>query len=73
MTYDIIFSDLAFKQLKKLDRGHQERIIKAMERIRIRPEAYVTKLVGFYCQDGISKQFAMIYPPFMCAITITCV
>ena len=46
MTYDIIFSDLSFKQLKKLDRGLQERIIKALERIRIRPEVYVTKLVG---------------------------
>ena len=46
MTYEIIFSDKAFKQLKKLEHEVQERIIKALERIRIRPEAYVTKLVG---------------------------
>jgi len=46
MTYDIIFSDLAFKQLKKLEKAVQKRIVKALERIRIRPEAYVTKLVG---------------------------
>jgi mRNA interferase RelE/StbE len=46
MTYEIIFSDNALTELKKLDHGIQERIIKSLERIRIRPEAYVTKLVG---------------------------
>jgi mRNA interferase RelE/StbE len=46
MTYEIIFSDKAFTQLKKLEYKIQERIIKSLERIRIRPEAYVTKLVG---------------------------
>ena len=46
MTYDIIFSDKALKQLKKLEKNVQERIIAVLERIRIRPEAYVTKLVG---------------------------
>ncbi|MBI2549337.1 type II toxin-antitoxin system RelE/ParE family toxin [Candidatus Woesearchaeota archaeon] len=44
--YEIIFSDSAKKQLEKLDRLTQDRIIKALERIRIRPEAYVTTLVG---------------------------
>ena len=46
MTYEIKFSDKAFKQLKKLDKKIQERIIATLERIRIRPESYVTKLVG---------------------------
>ena len=46
MTYEIIFSDKALKQLKKLDRAVQERIITALERIRIRPGSYVTKLVS---------------------------
>lgn len=46
MTYDILFSDNARKQLEKLERAVQERIVKALERIRIRPEAYVVKLVG---------------------------
>ncbi len=46
MTYEIIFSAKSFKQLKKLDRKLQERIIATLERIRIRPESYVTKLVG---------------------------
>ena len=46
MTYEIIFSDKAFQQLKKLDRPVQERIIATLERIRIRPEAHVTRLVG---------------------------
>jgi mRNA interferase RelE/StbE len=46
MTYDITFSDRAKRQLHKLERHVQERIIAALERIRIRPERYVTKLVG---------------------------
>jgi mRNA interferase RelE/StbE len=46
MTYEIIFSDKALKQLKNLERSAQERIISVLERIRVRPEAYVTKLVG---------------------------
>ena len=46
MTYEIVFSDKALKQLKKMEGIVQERIIAVLERIRIRPEAYVTKLVG---------------------------
>jgi len=46
MTYDIIFSDKTLKQLRKLEKEVQERIIKALERIRIRPEIHVTKLIG---------------------------
>ncbi len=46
--YDIIFSEQALKQLEKLEKTLQERIIKVLERIRIRPEHFVTKLVGDY-------------------------
>ena len=46
MTYGILFSDRALKQLKKLEINVQERIISTLERIRIRPHAHVTKLVG---------------------------
>ena len=46
MTYQVIFSDLALKQLRKLDREIGQRIISSLERIRIRPDAYVKKLVG---------------------------
>ncbi len=46
MTYQIFFTDKASKQLKKLQKTDQERIIKSLERIRIRPETHVTKLVG---------------------------
>ena len=46
MTYEILFSDKALKQLKNMERDVQERIIAAMERVRIKPEKYVTKLVG---------------------------
>ncbi len=44
--YEVFFSDKARRQFKKLEREIQERIISAIERVRIRPEAYVTKLVG---------------------------
>ena len=44
--YEILFSDKALKQLEKLEKKIQERIIKSLERIRIRPETYITKLVG---------------------------
>jgi mRNA interferase RelE/StbE len=46
MSYEIIFSDKALRQLKKLEKNLQERIIAVLERIRVRPEAYVTKVVG---------------------------
>ncbi len=44
--YDIIFSPTAFKQLQKLKNDVQDRIIAALERIRIRPERHLKKLVG---------------------------
>ena len=44
--YDIILSEQVVKQLEKLEKNTQERILKALERIRMKPEAYVTKLVG---------------------------
>ena len=44
--YNVIFSDLASKQLKKLEKNIQNRILSALERIRLRPESYVKKLVG---------------------------
>lgn len=44
--YEIIFSDSAKKQLKKLEKNIQKRILNALERIIVRPEAFVKKLVG---------------------------
>ena len=44
--YEIIFSNKAKKQLFKLEKSIQRRIIAALERMRIRPEAYITKLLG---------------------------
>ena len=46
MTYQVLFSDLALKQLGKLDAEVRERIITTIERIRIRPDTYLKKLVG---------------------------
>lgn len=44
--YEIIFSETALKHLKKIERSIQKRIITALERIRIRPESFVRRLVG---------------------------
>lgn len=44
--YELIYSKAASKHLKKLDRPVQERIVSVLERIRVRPEAFVTRLVG---------------------------
>ncbi|MBN1645127.1 type II toxin-antitoxin system RelE/ParE family toxin [Candidatus Woesearchaeota archaeon] len=44
--YEIILSEISLKQLKKLEKAIQKRIVNTLERIRIRPEAYITKLVG---------------------------
>jgi len=44
--YDILFSDDAKKQLSKLNKEIQKRIAAVLERVRIRPETYLSKLVG---------------------------
>jgi mRNA interferase RelE/StbE len=44
--YELIYSDQARKQLLKLDKIIQQRIIASLERIRIRPTSHVKKLVG---------------------------
>jgi len=44
--YEVIFSDTALKQFKKLNRDLQQRITNSLERIIIRPESYVKRLVG---------------------------
>lgn len=44
--YEIIFSDNALKQLQRLEIHAKERILNALERIKIRPQAYVKKLIG---------------------------
>ena len=46
MSYEITFTDTSRRQFRKLEKEVQERMIKALERIRIRPESYVKKLVG---------------------------
>jgi len=44
--YEIILSDKAKRQLQKLSKEIRDRIGSAIERIKIRPEAYVKRLVG---------------------------
>ena len=44
--YNITFSKEVEKFLDKLDNNIRERILKGLERIRIRPESFVEKLVG---------------------------
>ncbi len=44
--YEVIFSNKAQRQLEKLDKQTQKRIISVLERVRIRPEDFLQKLVG---------------------------
>jgi len=44
--YEVLFADVARKQLGKLEKSEQKRIISAIERIRIRPYDFVKRLVG---------------------------
>ena len=44
--YEILFSGSALKQLKKLEKNVQERIVSALDRAWVRPESFVKKLVG---------------------------
>ena len=44
--YEVIFSSKAERQLKKLEKNVQKRIIAALERSRIRPEKHFKKLIG---------------------------
>ncbi len=46
MTYEIIFSDFADKQLSKLPLDAQNRIVSTLKRCRIRPYSHIKKLVG---------------------------
>ncbi len=44
--YDIILSKSAAKYLDKLNKKDRERIIKALEKLRFRPDSFLKKLVG---------------------------
>ena len=44
--YGVIFSEKAEKQLGKMPREIQGRILNSLERIQVRPEAYVERMVG---------------------------
>ena len=46
MMYELIYAKKFFKQLKKLNREIQKRILLSLERIRIRPFHFIRKLVG---------------------------
>ena len=44
--YEILFSRIAKRQLKKLEKKVQGRIIAVLERARVRPESFFQKIVG---------------------------
>ena len=46
MTYALLYTEKVHKQLKKLPKETQSRIIIALERTRIRPYPHVARLVG---------------------------
>jgi len=44
--YELIFSEKFERQIKKLEKDLQKRIISVLERVRIRPGSHFEKLVG---------------------------
>jgi len=46
MSYSITFSDYSLRQLEKLPKDIQKRIISTLKRCQIRPYPHVKKLVG---------------------------
>lgn len=44
--YSLVYSQKFIRQLKKLDKSLQERVISTLERIRIRPYSSIKKLSG---------------------------
>lgn len=46
MVYELEFTDTFRKQFSKLENQLQQRIISALERIRVRPEYFATRLIG---------------------------
>jgi mRNA interferase RelE/StbE len=44
--FNLLYSEQALKQLEKLEKPVKERILRTLERIRIRPIAHVKKLVS---------------------------
>lgn len=44
--YELLYSERAKKFLKKLDKDSQKRIISSIERCRIRPYHFVSKIVA---------------------------
>ncbi len=46
MVYSLLFSDKFRFQFRKLEKNIQQRVISSLEKIRIRPEAFVERLVG---------------------------
>ncbi|MBS3073945.1 type II toxin-antitoxin system RelE/ParE family toxin [Candidatus Pacearchaeota archaeon] len=62
--YEIIFTDKAKREFLKLGRNVQEQIGAGLERIKIRPEHFVEKLVGepgFKLRIGNYRLFLDIY------------
>lgn len=46
MIYELVYTREALKSLKKLDKESKRRILNNLERCRVRPHAFVKKLVG---------------------------
>ncbi|MBI2670759.1 type II toxin-antitoxin system RelE/ParE family toxin [Candidatus Woesearchaeota archaeon] len=44
--YDIVFTNKAEREFKKLEKNIQERIVSSLERCRLRPESHFERLVG---------------------------
>ncbi len=65
MTYRVIFSESALRQLRKLDRQIRHRILDALEKAAEDPAAHVTRLVddpGYRLRAGDWRAILDINP-----------
>jgi mRNA interferase RelE/StbE len=71
--YELIYSNLATKFLKKLPKKKQEHILSVLERARIRPESHFERLVGektYKLRAGEYRIIADIYKEKLCILVI---
>lgn len=60
MSYQIIFSPGAEKELKKLEKRNQERILAVLDRCKINPFNYVIKVAGTEYYRARAGKFRII-------------
>lgn len=62
MEYSVVFTPLAENQFKKLDGQVRDRIIRVLDRVKIRPQHFVEKLVG---EEGYKLKIGREYRAYL--------